>query len=83
MVRMIQLHVKFKIRIEEPDCDLDERREILKRIYHHGWVETNLKHVEPRRLGVYECSKEDLDDSEEAVVEHEAEGQQYVRNVQR
>ena len=71
MVRMIRVFAALDIRVEEPDCGLEERKIIVsKLIYEHGWVETNLKNSEPQRRRLYEDEKECLDDVELLVLEH-------------
>ena len=70
MVRMIRAFAALDIRVEDPDCGLEERKEIVISIYHHAWVETNLKMAEPRRCDLYEPSKEHVDDVEVDVLSH-------------
>ena len=71
MVRMIRAFAALDIRVEDQECGLEERKEIVKsRIYNHGWVETNLKNAEPRRCDDYDLSKEQLDDVEILVLSH-------------
>jgi len=58
--------------------DLDARREMVKLSYHHGWVSTNLKNVEPTRYDTYNGAKERLESIEKDVIEHIAECQKYI-----
>jgi hypothetical protein len=78
MVRMIRLFSKLDIRVEEQDCSLEDRKEIVKLIYHHGWVETNLKKNEPQRCTLYEYDREHLDSIEADVIDHEQTCSRYV-----
>ena len=53
MVRMLRLFSKLNIRVTEDSCGLDDRAEIVKLLYHHAWVETNLKKIEPMQDNLY------------------------------
>ena len=81
MVRMLRLFSKFNIRIMEDSCNIDDRAEIVKLLYHHAWVETNLKKNEPMRDNLYQNDRDRLDDMERDVIGHEEEAAPLITNV--
>ena len=54
MVRMLRLFSKLNIRVQEESCGIDDSAEVVKLLYNHGWVETNLKKNEPMPENLYE-----------------------------
>ena len=81
MIRMLRLFSRLNIRIEEDSCSIDDGAEILKLLYHHGWVETNLKKNEPMPENLYEFERPRLDEIERDVIDHEASCAPLLTNV--
>ncbi len=81
MVRMLRLFSKLNIRVTEDSCGLDDRAEIVKLLYHHAWVETNLKKIEPMRDNLYHNERVHLDNMEPDVIAHEESAVPLVTNV--
>ena len=81
MVRMLRLFSKLNIRVTEDSCGIDDRAEIVKLLYHHAWVETNLKKTEPMRINLYHNERVHLDNMEPEVIAHEESAAPLVTNV--
>ena len=81
MVRMLRLFSKLNIRVTEDSCGLDDRAEIVKLLYHHAWVETNLKKNEPMRDKLYNNERVHVDNMERDVIKHEDDAAPLVTNV--
>lgn len=81
MVRMLRLFSKLNIRVQEESCGIDDAVEIVKLLYHHGWVETHLKKNEPMPENLYENERPRLDDTERYVIDHEADCAPFLTNV--
>jgi hypothetical protein len=71
--RMARLFQQINTRIDLPDdqVDLNIKRQLLNEIYHHGYIETNLRWLEPSRLKRYEDEKQRMDDIERDINDHD------------
>lgn len=81
MVRVLRLFSKLNIRVQEDSCSIDDSAEIVKLLYHHGWVETNLKKNEPMPENLYENERPRLDETERHVIDHETNCAPFITNV--
>jgi len=77
LIRMTRVIAALKLNVHTHP-ELNARKEMVKLSYHHAWIETNLKNIEPARNQNYADAKNHLDDIERDVNEHLEECRQYI-----
>ena len=78
--QLARLFKEINARIDRPDEEvgLETKGELLHLLYHHGYVETNLRWLEPSRQRRYEDEKKRMDDIQRDVRDHENDARRHL-----
>ena len=78
--QLARLFREIDAQIDRPDeeVDLDTKKELLNLLYHHGYIETNLRWLEPSRQKRYEDEKKRMDDIQRDITDHENDARRYL-----
>ena len=66
--------------IDRPDgeVNLDTKKELLNLLYHHDYIETNLRWLEPSRQKKYEDERKRMDDIQRDITDHENDARRHL-----
>ena len=78
--QLARLFREINTQIDRPDeeVDLDTKKELLNLLYHHGYIETNLRWLKPSRQKRYEDERRRMDDIQRDVTDHENDARRHL-----